>query len=124
MEGLKRAALQFKDRITKTPLEREILEATNNDNWGVSTANLQQIAEKTFNHGESEIIMRFIWKNLKVDGKEWRKMYKTLNLVEHILKFGSSRAVEEIRDNTFKIRTLQDFSYRDEGVERGTGSKL
>lgn len=48
-------------------------------------------------------------------------MHKTLGLIEHLVKFGSNACVSEIRENTFKIRMLSDFTYREGSVERGAG---
>lgn len=90
METLRRAAQQFKDKITKTPLERELIEVTNNDNWAVPSTKLQELAERTNNFDESRVIMRHVWETLKADTKDWRKIYKAMNLIEVILKFGSN----------------------------------
>jgi|688.fasta_scaffold1636691_1 epsin len=124
VESLKRAAMSLKDKITKTELERKLIESTDNNNWGVSSTILQEIAEKTSHPEDCATIMRYVWKSLKSDPAEWRRIYKSLSLIEHLLKFGSSRCVQEIKDETFKIRLLQDFSHNEDGIERGQGSKV
>ena len=63
-----------------------------------------------------------MWDTLKVPGKEWRRLYKGVNLAEHLLKFGAPQCVQEIRDEAFKIRQLVEFSYMEDGTERGQGS--
>ncbi len=65
-----------------------------------------------------------MWDTLKVPGKEWRRLYKGVNLAEHLLKFGAPQCVQEIRDEAFKIRQLVEFSYMEDGTERGQGSKF
>lgn len=108
----------------KTPVERLVCEATTNDNWGAPTTLLHQISEKTFAAGGEEqvLIVHFMWEALKAPGREWRRLYKALHLAEHLLRYGSSGCLEDIKDGAYKIREMQDFSYNEDGVERGTGS--
>lgn len=121
MDSLKKVALGLRDRITKTPLERQISDICSDENYGTSNTLLHEVAEKTFNPEERTVIMKCTWEFVKSPPKEWRRIYKALNLVEHLLKFGSTSCVNEIRDEAFKIRLLQDFSYRENSEERGTG---
>lgn len=121
MDSLKKAVTGLKDRIVKTPLERSILEACSDENWGSANSALHDIAEKTFNHEDRQTIMKTIWELLKSPGKEWRRIYKVLNLIEIFLKFGSGSCLHEVQDNAFKIRMLQDFTYRENNEEKGTG---
>ncbi|CAG9319292.1 unnamed protein product [Blepharisma stoltei] len=121
MDSLKKAALNLRDRITKTPLERMVAEVCSDENYGTSNTLLHDIAEKTYNPEERAVIMRCTWEYLKSSPKEWRRIYKALNLAEYLLKFGSASCINEIRDEGFKIRLLQDFSYRENSEERGTG---
>ena len=100
-------------------------EATSNDNWGAPTTLLHQIAEKTYSNYEDQIVvMRFLWEALRAPGKEWRRLYKVLHLAEHLLRFGSTGCVQDLKDGSYKVRELQDFSFNEEGTERGSGSTL
>lgn len=121
MEALKRVAMAVKDRITGSEIERTLNEATSNENWGVSNTTLTKIAEASFNYDDGEAIMRHVWRTISSDPKEWRRIYKTLTLLEHLLKFGSSRCVQQAKDELFQLRLLTSFSYSDRGEERGTG---
>ena len=121
MDAIKRAANKLKDKITKSPLERDLAESMNNENWGAPNTLLHSIADRSYNPDDAAVIMKWIWENTKSHAKEWRKIYKTLVLLDIILKYGSTRCVQEIRDETFKIRLLLDFSYMDSGQERGNG---
>ena len=38
-------------------------------------------------------------------------MFKDLSLLEHLIKNGTERAVEECRDHLHQIRPLQDYNY-------------
>jgi epsin len=106
MDAIRRAANAVKDKITKSPLERDLGEAMNNDNWPASNTLLHQIADRSYNPDDASVIMKVIWENIRSNAKEWRKIYKTLGLIDILLKHGSTRCVQEIRDETFKIRLL------------------
>lgn len=121
MDSLKKAVTGLKDRIVKTPLERSVLEACSDENWGSANSALHEIAEKTFNHEDRQTIMKTIWELLKSPSKEWRRIYKVLNLIEILMKFGSGSCLHEIQDNAFKVRMLQDFTYRESNEEKGIG---
>ena len=43
--------------------------------------------------------------------------------MEYLIKNGAPRVVQDIKDDMFKIRALQDFNYNENGVDRGQGSK-
>lgn len=48
--------------------------------------------------------------------------HQALQLLDHLIKNGTERVVEDARDHMFHIRTLTDFQYRDEnGTDRGAG---
>jgi len=51
-------------------------------------------------------------------------MKKTLNLVDHLLKYGSFQCVEEFRDKKDKIVNFQQFYYFEGGSDRGFASKV
>ena len=121
MDLFKKAVGTIKDRIVKTPLERSILEACSDENWGASNSDLHEIAEKTFNHEDRQSIMKLIWDLLKSPSKEWRRIYKVLNLIETIMKFGAAACMHDFHDEAFKIRMLQDFSFRENNEEKGIG---
>ena len=121
MDSIKKAVTSLKDRIVKTPLERSIIEACSDENWGAANTTLHEIAEKTFSHEDRQVIMKTVWELLKSPSKEWRRIYKVLNLIEQLVKFGSGAVVHEIQDEAFKIRMLQDFSYRESGEDKGIG---
>ena len=121
MDILKKAVLNLKDHIVKSPLERSVYEACTDQNWVSSNYVLHEISEKTFNHEDWQIILNCICDLLKSTPKEWRRLYKVLNLIENILKFGSTTCLHDIQDEASKIAILQDFSFREGSEEKGTG---
>ena len=121
LKNFKRAAISFRDRITKTPLERSVAEACNNENYPAPVNLLQEISEKSFHPRERKSIMNLVWRYLNSWKRKWRRIYKTLTLIEHLLKFGSNSCVSEIKEEEYRIRILQDFTYHEDKIERGNG---
>lgn len=121
LKNFKRAAISFRDRITKTPLERSVAEACNNENYSAPVTLLQEISEKSFHPRERKSIMNLVWRYLDSSKRKWRRIYKTLTLIEYLLKFGSNSCISEIKEEEYRIRILQDFTYREDKIERGSG---
>jgi hypothetical protein len=121
MDKVKRTVNTVADRLTKTKIECMINEATTNEPWGVATSLLNDIADKMQAVKDGEDGMDLILKKLSSTPKQYNRIYKVLNLIEHLLKLGSARCVTIIRDHAHRLRTFQEFSYRDNGVEKGQG---
>eukprot|EP00826_Nyctotherus_ovalis_P059686 TRINITY_DN8323_c0_g1_i1.p1 TRINITY_DN8323_c0_g1~~TRINITY_DN8323_c0_g1_i1.p1 ORF type:complete len:261 (+),score=72.90 TRINITY_DN8323_c0_g1_i1:341-1123(+) len=64
--------------------------------------------------------MSFIWERLKLGPEDWQKIYKSLFLLEIILKAGDPRCISSIRGNIYKIKSLQTFSLK-LNSEKGSG---
>ncbi|KAF4660800.1 hypothetical protein FOL47_007023 [Perkinsus chesapeaki] len=65
--------------------------------------------------------MSTVWSAIGDKKEKWRRIYKGLNLLDYLLKFGSERVVDETRDGLHRIRALQDFQYSEEGRDKGAG---
>jgi epsin len=127
MDKLKEAARQAADKLkekveekmAKNPLEKALNEATSDVNWNASNKVLQEIADHTYSFGDFTEVMKHIWKRLSSERKNWRRILKTLSLIEYLIKNGSPRCIQEFRDEIYQIRTLQDFSHYEDGQDRG-----
>merc|ERR1712087_586716 len=65
-----------------------------------------------------------LWKRMSdKSGSNWRVVYKSLDLLMHIIKFGHDRVSEDVRDHQMVLRPLIDFTYFDPetGNDRGRG---
>ena len=67
--------------------------------------------------------MKHLWAKLNSKPKEWRRIFKTLNAMDYLIKNGAPRAVQDIKDDLFKIRAFVEFSYTEGGQDRGQGGK-
>ena len=70
------------------------------------------------------LVMKQVWAAMDATATNWRKVFKSLNLVEHLVKNGNERVVEDARDHMFKIRTLTDFNFYEGAIDRGNGGKF
>ncbi|CAM9573133.1 unnamed protein product [Chrysoparadoxa australica] len=82
---------------------------------------MNDIARDTNDFGKYSTVMSLIWGGLDSPGREWRKVFKALNLLEHLIKNGTERVVEDARDHVHRIRMLSDFNYYEGSQDKGSG---
>lgn len=51
-------------------------------------------------------------------------LLQALTLLDHLVKSGTERVVENARDHMFKLRQLSEFSYHDGSADKGAGGAL
>ena len=121
----KQAASQASVLVAGTELDKKLAEATTNEPWGASSTLLSEIAKATFGYDDFKTVMTQIWKNLQLTGSLWRVVYKTLNMLDYILRHGSERVIEDTRDHLRDLKALQKFEYIDpEGKDSGINVRL
>ncbi|XP_069508912.1 ENTH domain-containing protein 1 [Ambystoma mexicanum] len=99
----------------------KVREATSNDPWGPSGTLMLEIADLTYNATALSEIMGILWQRLNDRGKNWRHVYKSLTLVEYLLKNGSERLIQHCREGLFNFQNLEEFRYVDDsGREQGS----
>ena len=67
--------------------------------------------------------MKHLWAKLACKPREWRRIFKALSCMDYLIKNGAPRVIQDVKDDMFKIRTLESFSYNEEGSEKGQGGK-
>ncbi|KAG8922539.1 Epsin-3, clathrin recruitment and traffic between the Golgi and endosome [Tulasnella sp. 418] len=102
-------------------MEAKVREATNDDPWGASSTLMTEIAQGTFNFQQFNEIMPCIYARfMEKEAREWRQIYKALQLLEYIIKHGSERVVDDARSHVSTIKMLRNFHYIDEkGKDQG-----
>lgn len=101
-------------------IEVKVREATSNDPWGPSSSLTSEIADATYNNQAFTKIMTLLWKRMNDHGKNWRHVYKSLVVLDYIVKTGSDRVAAQCRENIFAIKTLKDFQFIDkDGKDQG-----
>lgn len=99
--------------------EVKVREATSNDPWGPPTSLMAEIAQMTHDLLAYSEIIPMIWKRLNDHGKNWRHVYKSLVLLDYLVKAGSERVVQYCLENIVAIQTLKDFQHFEDGVDHG-----
>ncbi|XP_067672848.1 epsin-2-like isoform X2 [Haliotis asinina] len=93
----------------------KVREATSNDPWGPSSTLMSEIADLTYNVVAFTEIMQMVWKRLNDDGKNWRHVYKSLMVLDYIIKTGSEKVAQQCKENFHAVKTLTSFQYIDAG---------
>lgn len=99
----------------------QVYEALSSKNWGASTTLMHDIAGETFDYEKYSQIMKLIWQALENSARTWKLLFKTLTLIQFLIKNGNERVVEECRDHLHQIRPLQDYNYYESTVDKGSG---
>jgi epsin len=99
--------------------EVKVREATSNDPWGPSSTLMSEISDLTYNIVALGEVMRMIWKRLNDHGKNWRHVYKSLVLLDYLIKNGNEKVAQQCKEHIVAIQTLKDFQYMDEQKDQG-----
>lgn len=113
--SVKQIYKQTKNTVLQVPeIERKVKEATSNEKWGPTSTQMREIAQATFSYHDLPIIMGAIFRRLNDHGKYWRHVYKSLLLIDYLLRNGSEQVIRECREHVVAIQTLNEFQYIDE----------
>jgi len=104
-----------------TEVEAKVREATNDDPWGPTGEIKTECAQYTFQYDTFPEVMGMLWKRLFQDNKtNWRRVYKGLLLLDHLVRNGSERVVTSAREHIYDLRSLEVYSFIDEnGKDQG-----
>lgn len=83
-----------------------------NDYW----QSIDELIKKTDNEEDVEIIQKYIVKKLNLNFEKWKKIYKTLKLLENLLKGGNMKIVYKMKYFKELIDNLSDFKYEVNGA--------
>jgi epsin len=110
------------DGFTGSDIEKIVKEATSNENWGSSGTLKAEIAHYTFDFQGCKEVMGIVWKRLGESERNWRMVFKSLQLLEYLVKNGHERVSNMARERQFQIKMLSSFSYTDDNhIDRGKG---
>uniref|UniRef100_A0A1A8BW94 Clathrin interactor 1a n=1 Tax=Nothobranchius kadleci TaxID=1051664 RepID=A0A1A8BW94_NOTKA len=102
-------------------VESKVREATNDDPWGPSGQLMTEIARCTFMYEQFPEVMNMLWARMLRDNKKnWRRVYKSLLLLAHLIRNGSERVVTSAREHLYDLRSLESYHFVDEnGKDQG-----
>ena len=83
---------------------------------------MNDIAAESMDYEKYNIITNIIWNNIEsTEGKTWKQIFKTVTLMDFLVKNGSERFIDNCRDKMYRIRNLSDYTYYEGSVEKGSG---
>ncbi|ROT43337.1 ENTH-domain-containing protein [Sodiomyces alkalinus F11] len=103
--------------VTKgySSVQVKVREATSNDPWGPTGAQMTEIAQLTYaSSNEFYEIMDMLDKRMNDKGKNWRHVLKALKVLDYCLHDGSELVVTWARESIYVIKTLREFQYIDD----------
>jgi epsin len=112
----------FNQAKPKTEVEARVYEVLSHKNWGASGSLLNEIARDTYDYEKFAIISQLTWESLENQRPAaWRVVFKGLTLLEHLVKNGSERCVDDARNHGHTLRALKQFNYYEGTIDRGSG---
>merc|ERR1719228_1535481 len=64
--------------------------------------------------------MGMLWKRLFQEKQNWRRIYKSLLLLDYLIKNGSERVVTSAREHLYDLRSLENYTFVDDmGKDQG-----
>ncbi|CAL4125041.1 unnamed protein product, partial [Meganyctiphanes norvegica] len=104
-----------------TEVEAKVREATNEEAWGPTGPQMQELAQSTFYYEQFPEVMGMLWKRMLQDNRTaWRRTYKSLLLLNYLVRNGSERVVTSAREHIYDLRTLENYKFVDEhGKDQG-----
>jgi len=106
----------------KSDVEARVYEVLSHKNWGSSSTVLNQVARDTYDYDKFPIVTGIMWEALETQRPSaWRVVFKGLTLLEHLIKNGSERCVDDARNHSHTLRALHRFNYYEGTIDRGVG---
>ena len=123
MDLFKKGLSKVKETMSQVDLLAKLAEATTNDSSFANISLLNEISSRSDNREDCELIVRHCSKILTLKPKMWKKIQKGLALIEHVMKTGSQDFIERMKEVRDKLKNIEDFSYEEDGIDRGNTSK-
>ena len=121
-DEIKKGISVVKDNIMLTELERKLKKATANEHCHANVSLLNEISQRTGIREDYYIIYNHCMKKLSCRPEKWLKIFKSLLLIEHILRTGNLKFAEHLKEDEYKLKRLFDFSYYEGKADKGETS--
>jgi epsin len=103
-------------------VEARVYEVLSHKNWGASGSLMNEVARDTFDSERFYVVTRLMWDSMENQRPSaWRVVFKALTLLEHLVKNGAERCVDDARNHTHVLRSLGQFNYYEGTIDRGLG---
>lgn len=107
-------------------MESKVREATNDEAWGPTGQLMQELAQATFSYEYFPEVMAMLWRRMLIDNQSnWRRTYKSLVVLNYLIKNGAERVVTSAREHIYDLKSLENYSYVDEmGKDCGVNVRI
>lgn len=116
LQNISKSAVRVGKNYLKgyTDTQIKAREATSNDPWGPSGAQMAELAQLSYNQTDFVEMMEILDKRLNDKGKNWRHVFKALTVLDYLLHSGSQNVWMYFHDNIYIVKTLKEFQYVDD----------
>jgi len=112
----------FNQAKPKTEVEARMCEVLSHKNWGASGSLMNEIARDTYDMERFQVVSSLMWDGLENQRPAaWKVVFKSLNLLDHLIKNGAERCVDDARNHSHLLRSLGQFNYYEGTIDRGLG---
>lgn len=122
LQNISKSAVRIGKNYIKgyTDTQIKVREATSNDPWGPSGAQLNELSQLSHNPSDFIEMMEILDKRLNDKGKNWRHVFKALSVLDYLLTSGSENVWNYFHDNIYIVKTLREFQYVDDAnIDQG-----
>ena len=78
-------------------VDQLLIEATSNDQWELSNQKLLELSDETFGSNGTKIIDHLIQKLKLTPSFEWKRIIKTMNVIDFLLKNANMNVLGKIQ---------------------------
>ncbi len=97
-------------------------EVLSHKNWGASGSLMNEIARDTYDAERFAVVASLMWDGMENQRPSaWKVVFKSLNLLDHLVKNGAERCVDDARNHGHILRSLGQFNYYEGTIDRGLG---
>eukprot|EP01103_Thecamoeba_quadrilineata_P000502 TRINITY_DN10433_c0_g1_i1.p1 TRINITY_DN10433_c0_g1~~TRINITY_DN10433_c0_g1_i1.p1 ORF type:complete len:409 (+),score=72.59 TRINITY_DN10433_c0_g1_i1:50-1276(+) len=101
----------FLSGVGRPSIENTVREATHDDGFKPSPSLLNQLAVATHDPYKNSIILSYLWKRLGDHGKNWKRIFKALYVLEYIALNGSPNVLAEASNHRVEVQTHTMFQH-------------
>ncbi|ETW17353.1 hypothetical protein PFNF135_04286 [Plasmodium falciparum NF135/5.C10] len=111
----------YKRYLESNQFEKNLKEALNNKNYGVSNSLLYDLSISTYDVNYYKRVMTEVFKAIQEKPTRWRRIYKGLKLCEYVMKNGCEYFISDVKDKEELIKKLTHFTHLEDLKDKGIG---
>ncbi|KAG1906753.1 uncharacterized protein F5891DRAFT_1003596 [Suillus fuscotomentosus] len=106
--------------LNVSEMESKVREATNDEPCSTLMQEIAQGLVTFISQNFNEIMPCIYARFMEKEARQWRQIYKALQLLEYLIKHGSERVVDDSRSHISTLKMLRNFHYIDDkGKDEG-----